>query len=320
MEIVKILKKIFPFFIISIFVIFISIYYQDHKNDFLFLKNLSFINIFAIIILCFLYLITETIILKEIIKFYDKKSKFKDCFLVICTTYLCNTFVQFSGLGYRAYYLKKNKNIDVNKFILLSLFIILIELLIFALLSFIFLLIFDIINKDIEIYSFIYIFLFSIILTSLISIFLNKKIINFFLGFNLIKNIKFITFILNYFLNFNLKKFKLFFLKFTYLFILQFVILFIIFLISISILELNNSILFSLIVTMSTDLSFVFTITPYAIGISETFIFFSSNNFDIKLSEILYITNIFRLSMFLVYSIFGFINLYWSSKKIILDK
>ena len=42
--------------------------------------------------------------------------------------------------------------------------------------------------------------------------------------------------------------------------------------------------------------------------------------FDIKLSEILYITNIFRLSMFLVYSIFGFINLYWSSKKIILDK
>ena len=66
---------------------------------------------------------------------------------------------------------------------------------------------------------------------------------------------------------------------------------------------------------MSTDLSFVFTITPYAIGISETFIFFSSDNFDIKLSEILYITNVFRLSMFLVYSIFGFINLYWFSKK-----
>ena len=83
------------------------------------------------------------------------------------------------------------------------------------------------------------------------------------------------------------------------------------------VLDLNNSILFSLIVTMSTDLSFVFTITPYAIGISETFIFFSSNNFDIKLSEILYITNIFRLSMFLVYSFFGFINLYWFSKKII---
>lgn len=317
MEIVKILKKIFPFFIISIFVIFISIYYQDHKNDFLFLKNLSFINIFAIIILCFLYLITETIILKEIIKFYDKKSKFNDCFLVICTTYLCNTFIQFSGLGYRAYYLKKNKNIDINKFILLSLFIILVELLIFALLSFIFLIIFDILNKDIKIYSFIYTFLTCIICASLISIFYNRKIINFLLKFNFITNIKFISFILNYFLSFDLKKFKLFFFKFIYLFILQFIILFIIFLMCTGVLELNNSILFSLIVTMSTDLSFVFTITPYAIGISETFIFFSSNNFDIKLSEILYITNIFRLSMFLVYSFFGFINLYWFSKKII---
>ena len=64
-----------------------------------------------------------------------KKSDFKECFLVICTTYLCNTFVQFSGLGYRAYYIKKNKNIDINKFILLSLFIILIKLLVFSLIS-----------------------------------------------------------------------------------------------------------------------------------------------------------------------------------------
>jgi uncharacterized membrane protein YbhN (UPF0104 family) len=313
----KILKKIFPFFIISIFVVFIVNYYQNHKNDFLFLNNISFINIFTIIILCFFYLITETVILKKIIKFYDKKSKFNDCFLVICTTYLCNTFIQFSGLGYRAYYLKKNKNIDINKFILLSLFIILVELLIFALLSFIFLIIFDILNKDIKIYSFIYTFLTCIICASLISIFYNRKIINFLLKFNFITNIKFISFILNYFLSFDLKKFKLFFFKFIYLFILQFIILFIIFLMCTGVLELNNSILFSLIVTMSTDLSFVFTITPYAIGISETFIFFSSNNFDIKLSEILYITNIFRLSMFLVYSFFGFINLYWFSKKII---
>lgn len=313
----KILKKIFPFFIISIFVVFIVNYYQNHKNDFLFLNNISFINIFTIIILCFFYLITETVILKKIIKFYDKKSKFNDCFLVICTTYLCNTFIQFSGLGYRAYYLKKNKKIDINKFILLSLFIILVELLTFALLSFIFLIIFDILNKDIKIYSFIYTFLTCIICASLISIFYNRKIINFLLKFNFITNIKFISFILNYFLSFDLKKFKLFFFKFIYLFILQFIILFIIFLMCTGVLELNNSILFSLIVTMSTDLSFVFTITPYAIGISETFIFFSSNNFDIKLSEILYITNIFRLSMFLVYSFFGFINLYWFSKKII---
>ena len=88
-------------------------------------------------------------------------------------------------------------------------------------------------------------------------------------------------------MSFDLIKFKSFFFKFLYLFFFQFIILFFIFLLSTEIIELENSILFSLIVTMSTDLSFIFTITPYAIGISETFIFFSSNNFNIKLSEIL---------------------------------
>ena len=229
---------------------------------------------------------------------------------------MCNTFVQFSGLGYRAYYLKKEKNIEVNKFILLSVFIILIELLIFAFISFVLLYLFDVINDNIDIYLFIYLFLISIVLICLISIFLNKKIINFFLTFKFFKKIKIINFIFNYLLKFDLRKLKSYFLKFAKLFVFQFIILFLIFLISIEVLNLENSILFSLIVTMSTDLSFVFTITPYAIGISETFIFFSSDNFDIKLSEILYITNVFRLSMFLVYSIFGFINLYWFSKKI----
>ena len=310
------LKKIFPFFIILIFLIFIFSYYQNHKEEFSFLKNISLLSILAIVFLCFFYLVTETFILKNIIKFYNRESKFKDCFFVICTTYLCNTFVQFSGLGYRAYYLKKEKNIEVNKFILLSLFIILIELLIFAFISLVLLYIFDLINDNIRIYPFIYTFLILIVLSCVIGIFLNKKIINFFLTFNFFKKIKIINFILNYFLKFDLTKFKFYFFKFAKLFIYQFIILFLIFLISTEIINLENSILFSLIVTMSTDLSFVFTITPYAIGISETFIFISSNNFDIKLSEILYITNVFRLSMFLVYSIFGFINLYWFSKKI----
>ena len=136
----------------------------------------------------FFYLLTETIILKNIIKFYNKESKFKDCFYVICTTYLCNTFVQFSGLGYRAYYLKKEKNIEVNKFILLSVFIILIELLIFAFISYVLLYLFDVINDNIDIYLFIYLYLISIVLICLISIFLNKKIINFFLTFKFLKN------------------------------------------------------------------------------------------------------------------------------------
>jgi uncharacterized membrane protein YbhN (UPF0104 family) len=313
----KTLKKISPFIIISIFFLFIINFYQNNVRDFFFLKNVNFINILSIIILCLFYLISETIILKNIIKFFNSESKFNECFLVICTTYLCNTFIQFSGLGYRAFYLKKIKNIEVNKFIILSLFIIAIELFIFSSLSISFLLLFDIINSEINIYFIIYLILTIIIFLALIFIFLTNKIINFLLKFKLFKNIKIFSYFFNYFLIFDLKKLKLFFFKFSYLFIAQFFILFLIFFLSTDVIELDNSILFSIIVTMSTDLSFIFTITPYAIGISETLIFFSSNNFDIKLSEILYITNIFRLGMFIVYSFFGIVNLYWFSKKLI---
>ena len=191
-------------------------------DDFLFLKNVTFINILSIAVLCLFYLITETLILKNIIKFFNNDSKFNECFLVICTTYLCNTFIQFSGLGYRAFYLKKIKNIEVNKFIILSLFIIAIELFIFSSLSFILLLLFDISNNKIDIYFIIYLILIIITFLALIFIFLNRRIINFLFQFELFKNIKIFSNLFNYFLIFDLKKLKLFILKFSYLFIAQF--------------------------------------------------------------------------------------------------
>ena len=113
------------------------------------------------------------------------------------------------------------------------------------------------------------------------------------------------------------KRFNKYFFKYFILFCIQFLILFLIFYNSYGIFQKDNSILFSIISTMSTDFSFIFTLTPYAVGISETFIFFSSNNFDIKISEILFLTNIFRLSMFAIYFVFGLFNLYFFSRKLI---
>ena len=60
----KTLKKISPFIIISIFFLFIYNFYQNNLDDFLFLKNVTFINILSIAVLCLFYLITETLILK----------------------------------------------------------------------------------------------------------------------------------------------------------------------------------------------------------------------------------------------------------------
>ena len=128
---IKFLKKIIPYAIIIFFIIGVFYFYENNKKDFYFLKKIN-VNILGIVtFLCLLYLFTEALIFKLIIRFFNKDSNFKDCFLVICTTYLCNTFIQFSGLGFRAYYLKKFK-ILVNRFIILSLFVILIELSIFS--------------------------------------------------------------------------------------------------------------------------------------------------------------------------------------------
>ena len=57
-------KKIFSFFIISIFILFIFNYYQNQKEDFSYLNKISIYNVITIVIFCFFYLITETFILK----------------------------------------------------------------------------------------------------------------------------------------------------------------------------------------------------------------------------------------------------------------
>lgn len=310
------LKKTLPFIILLIFISLIIYFYSENKKDFNFLYNLNFNFIIVTLFLCFFYLITESIIFKSIATFFHKKVNLYESFLIICTTYFCNTFVQFSGLGYRAYYLKKFKSLNVSDFIIKSIFIIFVEFLVFSSLSFILLLIFDKINTQIKIYSLIYFILVIIFTGSLIILLFYKNIISFLKKLIFLRKFKFITKIFKIIDNFDKNRFNLFFNRYIFLFMIQFIILFLIFLNSYSLFNKENSILFSIITTMSTDLSFVFTLTPYAVGISETFIFFSSNNFDIKISEILFLTNIFRLSMFAIYFSFGLINLFIFSKKI----
>ncbi len=310
-------KKTLPFIILLFFIYLIIYFYSENKNDFNFLYNLNFNFILVTLLLCFFYLITESIIFKNITIFFNIRINLYKSFLIICTTYFCNTFVQFSGLGYRAYYLKKFKNINVSEFIIKSIFIIFVEFLVFSSLSFFLLFIFDKINSQIKIYPLIYFILIIIFIGSLIMLLFYKNIIRLLKKLTFLKKFKIIDKTLKTIDNFDKSRFNLFFNRYVFLFIIQFLILFLIFLNSYSLFGKENSILFSIISTMSTDLSFVFTLTPYAVGISETFIFFSSNNFDIKISEILFLTNIFRLSMFAIYFIFGLINLFIFSKMII---
>ena len=112
------------------------------------------------------------------------------------------------------------------------------------------------------------------------------------------------------------KDLKIYLLKFIWVFLIQFILLFLIFYLGHSVLNKENSFIFSIIATSSTDLSFIFTITPYAVGISEAFIFFGSSDLDINLAEIIFLSNLFRLSIFLIYFLIGLVHLYFFLKKI----
>ena len=256
-----------------------------------------------------IYLITETFILALLINHFKKKLGISKCFLVICGTYFCNTFIQFSGLGFRAYYLKKFLDIKVVDFLIISILFIYIELTIFSTLGFVGIFIIDLFNKDLSLVKEIKILLFLISFIMTFILYFHRKI---FETLNKVINLKKIKFIKNlyFFLsnkeNLNIiKSIK----NVSIFYILQFFILSVIFYFGYVILNKENLILLSIIASTFTDFSFIFTFTPYAIGISEAFLYASNYNFDLKISEILFLSNIFRLSMFVVYFPIGIIYL-----------
>ena len=110
-KIIKIIKNLFPYLTLIIFSILLLNYYQDNKDDFGFLKKINLTITLKILSFALLYMVTETLILMRITKFFKKKISFFESFGVMSSTYLCNTFIQFSGLGFRAYYLKKKKKL-----------------------------------------------------------------------------------------------------------------------------------------------------------------------------------------------------------------
>ena len=130
----KLVKKFYPITIIVIFGLLIKLYFDNNADDFSFVKKIKIETVFIIIILSFFYLVTEGMLLKRIVLYIGKKTSLLECFLVMNFTYFCNTFIQFTGLGYRIYYLKKNNNIDIKDFMRFSIDTIICELLVFTLL------------------------------------------------------------------------------------------------------------------------------------------------------------------------------------------
>lgn len=310
------IKFFIPYIILLTFILLTYNFYSNNKSDFNFIYNLSYEIIFKILILCFFYLITEALILRKIVFFFNKKISLLKSFLVINTTYLCNTFVSFSGLGFRAFFLKKIFKINITDFVILSLFIILVEIFIFTFFGFILLIIADFYDDSYEISVYLKHTLLGLSILTMTLYTLHNFVFVFLINFFNIKNNRYIKKISNFFNYTKKKNLKKYLLGFFSIFFFQFVILFLIFYLGHSILEKENSFIFSIIATASTDLSFIFTLTPYAIGISEAFIFFGSSDLDINIAEIIFLTNLFRLSIFLIYFLIGLVHLYFFLKRI----
>ena len=152
------LKKFLPLLLLTLFVSIIFYYYKKNESDFIVIRQLDQALIFQIILLCLLYLFTEGLILKNIVTFLGKRIHFFQSFLVMNATYFCNTFIQFSGLGYRVYYLKKFKNLKISEILRYSIDTIVCEVLIFSLIGLISILFIDLYSEEIKISYIIYMF------------------------------------------------------------------------------------------------------------------------------------------------------------------
>ena len=301
----KLIRIISPFFLIIIFILFINFYYKNNSENFFFLKNISQQYILTLIFLGFLYLLLETLILNIIIKFNNKGDSFLELFAVINVTYFCNSFIQFSGLGFRAYYLKKKLDINYSSFLSISIFIIFIELFVFSFLSFLIIRFYEIKNK-INILNFnIEIFLIFIFSSIFLIYLLRTKIFNFLKNNDLINKTILVKKVINIFDEVLKNNFNKIIPNIILIFFFEFIIIVIICSLSFSLHEQNliKSLLFGVISAMSIDLSFIFSITPYSIGISEIFITYSTTNFNLNLANVLSTANSFRFSLMIFYFI-----------------
>lgn len=314
----KFLKILFPFFFLVVFFIFTNHYYKNNIQNFSFLENIDLKYILILLILGFNYLLLETSILKLIVIFNKKNHSFLKLFCVINSTYFFNSFIQFSGLGFRAYYLKKKLDINYSDFLSISIFIILIELFVFSLVSFSIIKFYEL-NNDLNILNLsIEIFLILIFLSITIFFILRKNIF-FWLKNNMIfKKFNFVKKIILIFDNILQKNFKKIIPLIILIFFLQFIIITLISGISFNLYDQNllKSFLFGVISAMSIDLSFIFSITPYSIGISEIFILYSTTNFNLNLANILSAANSFRFSLMFFYFVIAplYFFLYFSKK------
>lgn len=298
------LKKILPLLILILFISIIFFYFRKNESDFLAIRYLDSFLLIKIIFLCFLYLLTEGLLLKNIVTLLGKKIHFFRSFLVMNATYFCNTFIQFSGLGYRVYYLKKFQNIKISEILRFSIDTIVCEILIFSLIGIISILFINFYSNEVNISNTLYLVFLFFFFSSLIYLkFLGKIILSIKILLNKL-NITLFDKIIEIFL-IQKNNYISFYKKQFLVFIIQYILLFSIFFLILKKIDTENYIFLSLLITSLVDFSFLITLTPYSVGISEFITFMGTRDMPLSFAEIIILINVFKICMLLIYFICG---------------
>jgi hypothetical protein len=313
----KIIRKFYPLMLTIIFSVAIYIFFQNDFKEFNIFDKFTFNLIISVIFLSFFYLLTEALVLKNILVFLKKKTNLLETLALMSSTYLFNSVVQLSGLGFRIAYLKEKKLINIKSFLFLSISSIFTELLVFSSFGLVVAFIIDQTLENILIANQIKFVFFLIALCSFFYLFL----LFFFLDTVKVILKKFNLSITKELINFLtlLKKENLFIFHARQLlvFVFQYIILSVLFLIILK--SLNNDYYFynSLLTASLVDLSFVINLTPFSIGISEALAYFGTRNTNLGIIEIIFLINTFRIGIMLVslvLSPFYFLNQFYRKK------
>ncbi len=298
------LKKLLPLILLILFLIIIFYYYKKNESDFSTIQQLDQALLLQIILLSTLYLFTEGLILKNIVKFLGKKIYFFQSFLIMNATYFCNTFIQFSGLGYRVYYLNKFKNLKISDILRFSIDTIVCEILIFSLIGLVTILFIDFYSEKIQISLILYMVFIIFFLSSVIYLnFLNQIILSIKSLLNKL-NLSLFDKLIQVFLIKKENNFSFYKRQFLVFFI-QYIILFLIFFLILKKINVENYTYLSLLITSLVDFSFLIALTPYSVGISEFVTFVGTRDIPLSFVEIVILINVFRICMILIYFICG---------------
>jgi len=97
--------------------IWICFYVRNHLQEFRAIRVISVIDLVILFLLTPVYFYSQAIILKLILKSFGIKLKFNEWFGLTMMTMMGNFIIPFSGLGFRALYLKRVYSFDLRHFI-----------------------------------------------------------------------------------------------------------------------------------------------------------------------------------------------------------